>query len=325
MKKIVLGTRASKLARRQTRMVASKIKKFHPQVEIEIKPIQTTGDRLQDKALYKYGGKGLFIKEIEAALLNEEIDVAIHSLKDLPVDIPECFVLACYPPREKAADVFISAKADSLAQLPEGSVLGTSSLRRQTQLKQAYPQLEFANLRGNVDTRIEKMTKKGLAGIILAAAGLHRLEREQEITEYISEEICIPAAGQGTLGIEILQKNEQLLSLLKPLNSRETELASIMERTLLKELGGSCEFPLGIHAQLDFETEHWAYQLNVFLADVSGQKVVQKKARGILAPGCDLESQNYDSCVEIDAVRESRKLAHKVLQDGGREIINSIE
>ena len=206
MQKLIIGTRGSELAVAQTRWIKKQIKNHHSGIAIDIKKITTTGDKIKDGSLINKGGKGLFIKEIEKALLNEEIDIAVHSLKDIPGNIKDDFKLVCFPERENPHDVLISRKNHSLSDLPQKATLGTGSLRRQNQLKNYRSDLNFVNLRGNVNTRIKKMKNMKLDGIILAAAGLHRLNNREMITQYISDKICIPAVGQGTLGIEILKK-----------------------------------------------------------------------------------------------------------------------
>ncbi len=275
MQKLVIGTRGSKLALAQTKLFAMKINKYKPDLDIKIKPIKTSGDRIKDKSLYKIGGKGLFVKEIEESLFKEEIDIAVHSLKDIPGITDDRLVLACYPERENPADVLISSKENTLDNLPRGSVLGTGSLRRQIQLKQYRPDLEFIKIRGNVDTRIKKMKNKNLDGIILAAAGLHRLDMKKVISDYISYDICTPAAGQGTLGIQILKKRKDLLKFLKKFDHKKTRLASIVERNFIKSMGSSCNLPVGAFARIEIAKNNITCRLETFYSDKNGEKYIK--------------------------------------------------
>ncbi|MTI61801.1 MAG: hydroxymethylbilane synthase [Firmicutes bacterium] len=317
MKKLIVGTRGSKLAVRQSKIFIDRIKGIKPELEIEIKEIRTKGDRILDKPLSEIGGKNIFIGEIEKALLNGEIDLAIHSLKDMPAEIDSRFTLACYPPREDARDVFISREGIDLPQLPEGSILGSGSLRRQIQIIHNWPTVTFENIRGNVDTRIEKMKKRELSGLILAAAGLHRLGLEGLITRYISPQKCVPPAGQGTLGIEVLCENDQLIEVLEELDDLETRVVSYAERACLAALGGDCHLPIGVYGRI----EDSKLILDGFLAADDGSSYLREK----IVENIGLNDYNEGRISRISLERNSQKsgnkLASMILDKDGKEIL----
>lgn len=319
MDKIIIGTRASKLALTQTNIIVKQLEKIYPDLTIDVKSITTSGDRIKDKALYKVGGKGLFIKEIEAALMEEEIDIAIHSLKDMPGEMDDRFSFACYPERENPADILISRNDKSLNQLPAGASLGTGSFRRRTQLKRYRSDLEFVNLRGNVDTRIKKMEEMDLDGIILAAAGLHRLQKKDLITQYLPLDVSIPAVGQGTLGVEILKKRKDLIKLFEPLDHFYTKLKSIGERKFLKILGGSCNLPLGANVQIKENEQKVECEINGFLASENGNKYIKKQTN------IDFKLEQKDELIFGKVKSMGKNLAQKILNDGGQEIISQLE
>ena len=313
MEKIVVGTRASQLAVKQTKIFCNNLNKIFPKLTIDIKKITTSGDRIKDKQLYQFGGKGLFIKEIEAALLNQEIDLAVHSLKDMPGQIPDVFSLGCFPHRADARDVLISSSDKTLDELPQGAVLGTGSLRRQLQLKKYRPDLNFVNLRGNVDTRIEKMKKQNLDGIILAACGLHRLNLNSLITEYIAPTISLPAVGQGTLGIEILTENIKVKKMIKPLEHQPTSLCSLAERKFLSTLNGSCHLPLGCYARINLRENKFVFKITGFLASRDGTKHLKKDKKHILG--------TKNKKLEKTVLKLGKNLALEILNDGGQKIL----
>jgi hydroxymethylbilane synthase len=246
MAKLRIGSRGSQLALWQANHISALLRERGHEVELEI--IKTTGDKITDVALAKVGTKGMFTKEIEDALAEGRVDVAVHSLKDLPTELPPGFEIAAITTREHANDVFLSVKFDSIDALPRGAKVGTSSLRRQAQLKVMRPDLDIFPLRGNVDTRIRKLEAGEYDAIILAAAGLNRLGKTEFVKQVIPPDVMCPAAGQGALGIEIREGDSamrELLSFLDDPNSRETTVA---ERSLLNELGGGCQVPIGAHA-----------------------------------------------------------------------------
>ena len=255
MRKIIVGSRKSKLALTQTNWFINELTKAGVPFEFEIKEIVTKGDRILDVQLSKVGGKGLFVKEIEQALYDKEIDFAVHSMKDMPAVLPEGLVIGCIPPREDARDAFISKGNVKFADLPEGAVVGTSSLRRSAQLLTVRPDLNIKWIRGNVDTRLNKLETEDYDAIILAAAGLKRLGwSEDVVTEYLSEDICLPAVAQGSLGIECRADDEELLAELAKLTHANTWKTAHAERSFLAAMDGGCQVPIAGYATVEGET-----------------------------------------------------------------------
>lgn len=245
---VTIGTRGSQLALWQANFVQQQLSKHFPNVDINIKIIKTTGDTIQSRSLIGLS-KGVFTKEIEAALLNSEIDLAVHSLKDLPTELPNGLYIAAIPPREDPRDVFISSTGVSLAEIQKGANIGTTSPRRKAQLLYLYPELNVIDVRGNVDTRLRKLQETGLDGIILAAAGLKRLNKHDVITQYFDVEQMVPAVGQGALAIEARENDSAIEKLLAPLNDATTTAEITAERTVLESLGGGCQLPIGAYAK----------------------------------------------------------------------------
>ncbi|MCP1145450.1 hydroxymethylbilane synthase [Lysinibacillus endophyticus] len=249
MRKIIVGSRKSKLALTQTNWFINELKNAGAPFEFEVKEIVTKGDRILDVQLSKVGGKGLFVKEIEQALYDKEIDFAVHSMKDMPAILPEGLVIGCIPPREDARDAFISKNHVKFADLPKGAVVGTSSLRRSAQLLQARPDLEIKWIRGNVDTRLSKLENEDYDAIILAAAGLKRLGwNDDVVTEYLDVDICLPAVAQGTLGIECRADDEELLAALAKITDQTTWNEAHAERAFLAAMDGGCQVPIAGYA-----------------------------------------------------------------------------
>ena len=249
MRKIIVGSRRSKLALTQTKWFIQQMKDNGAPFEFEIKEIVTKGDIILDVTLSKVGGKGLFVKEIEQALLNKEIDFAVHSMKDMPSVLPSGLTIGCTPERVDERDAFISNNHVKFMDLPAGSVVGTSSLRRSAQLLTMRPDIEIKWIRGNVDTRLQKLRDGEYDAIILAAAGLKRLGwSEDVITEYLSVEECVPAVGQGSLGIECREDDEELLAELHKLTDKDTWDAVVAERAFLAAMDGGCQVPIAGHA-----------------------------------------------------------------------------
>lgn len=273
---LVLGTRGSKLAVHQSEWVLGRLKRLAPHVTVALRRIQTSGDKILDVPLAKVGGKGLFVKEIEEALLSGEIDLAVHSMKDVPTELPDGLGLLCVPPREDARDALISKEGTLFKDLPHGARIGTSSLRRQAQLLQIRPDLSINMLRGNLDTRLKKLRDGQFEGIILASAGLRRLGWNHEISEYLSPEICLPAIGQGALGIEGRTEDDFLRSLLSGLEDSATRTAVVAERALLHRLQGGCQVPIAAHATLTGSSLH----LEGVVASVDGKHVVRDRIQG---------------------------------------------
>lgn len=252
MRKIIVGSRKSKLAMTQSQQFIDKLKEKHPDLDVEIKEIVTKGDKIIDVQLSKVGGKGLFVKEIQQALFNHEIDFAIHSLKDVPSELPDELTLGCIPERENPFDAYIANNHVKLADLKPGSIVGTSSLRRGAQLLAKYPHLEIKWIRGNIDTRLNKLETEDFDAIILAAAGLKRMGWSDDIvTEYLQEDTMVPAIGQGALGIECRSDDQELLDILKSVHDENVETCVTCERTFLNEMDGSCKVPIAGYATLE--------------------------------------------------------------------------
>lgn len=252
MRKIIVGSRRSKLALTQTNWVIEQLKQLGAPFEFEIKEIVTKGDKIIDVTLSKVGGKGLFVKEIEHAMLNSEIDMAVHSMKDMPAVLPEGLIIGCVPPREDHRDVLISKNKETFANLPSGAVVGTSSLRRSAQLLAQRPDLTIKWIRGNIDTRLAKLQTEDYDAIVLAAAGLVRMGWASDvITEYLSTDVCLPAVGQGALAVECRESDEELREWLQKLNDIDTERAVYAERAFLRQMEGGCQVPIAGYAHVD--------------------------------------------------------------------------
>ncbi|MED1204822.1 hydroxymethylbilane synthase [Heyndrickxia acidicola] len=278
MRKIIIGSRRSKLALTQTNWVADQLKQLGVPFEFEIKEIVTKGDKILDVTLSKVGGKGLFVKEIEQALLNKEIDMAVHSMKDMPAVLPDYLTIGCVPPREDHRDALISKEKFSLHDLPKGAVVGTSSLRRGAQLLSRRPDLEIKWIRGNIDTRLEKLQNEDYDAIILAAAGLKRMGwSEDTVTEFLDPEICLPAVGQGALAIECRKDDQELLDQLAKLTSEATDLTVKAERAFLAEMEGGCQVPIAGYASLSEDGE---ISLNGLVASPDGKKIFKERIVG---------------------------------------------
>ncbi|WP_173051355.1 hydroxymethylbilane synthase [Nitrospira sp. KM1] len=301
---LVLGTRGSKLAVRQSEWVQSRLRDIAPAVTVEIRRIQTSGDKILDVPLAKIGGKGLFVKEIEDALLSGEIDLAVHSMKDVPTELPAGLELLCVPEREDPRDALISRDGRKFKDLPLGARVGTSSLRRQAQLLQARPDLSITMLRGNLDTRLKKLRDGQYDAIILAAAGLRRLTWGHEITEYLDPSICLPAIGQGALGIEGRANDQFVRSLLAALEHERTRTAVRAERALLHRLQGGCQVPIAAHARL----EDHKVMLEGVVASVDGKEVIRDRVEGRTE----------------DPIAAGVTLAERLLARGGDRILQTI-
>ena len=275
--KVVIGSRGSALALWQANWAKRKLASAYPDLSIEIEVIKTEGDRLSEMPVSQIGGKEVWTKEIEHALLSGSIDLAVHSLKDLPTRLPEGLVLGAVSAREDVRDVLVSKNDRVFWDLPEGATVATGSLRRQAQLKHVRPDLNFVAIRGNVDTRVKKLETENLDGIILAAAGLKRLGLGDRIAEFIDLEICLPAPGQAALGIEIREGDERITDLVGVLNCAETQQAVTAERAMLATLGGSCRVPIGGHAAVD---KAEVLILSGIVATPDGRQVISEKAEG---------------------------------------------
>ncbi len=274
MAKLRIGSRGSQLALWQANHISALLREQGHEVEIEI--IKTTGDKITDVALAQVGTKGMFTKEIEEALADGRVDFAVHSLKDLPTELPPGFELVAITTRVNPRDVFLSVKYDSVKALPKGALVGTSSLRRQAQLKVSRPDLVIHPLRGNVDTRVRKLEEGGYDAIILAAAGLTRLGKTQLVKEVLSEEFMCPAAGQGALGIEIRDGDTQMRQHLAFLDDADARAATTCERALLNKLGGGCQVPIGAFAEVHDGT----LSLTAIVARPDGSLILREQQTG---------------------------------------------
>lgn len=303
-KSIVIGTRGSKLALWQAEHIAGRIRERYPAIEVTLKKIVTTGDRILDVPLAKIGGKGLFTKELENAMLSGEIDLAVHSLKDMPTELPEGLMLAAITTRADACDAFVSLRYGSLDELPQAAKVGTSSLRRRAQILKYRPDLQTVDLRGNLDTRIKKLENQEMDAIILAAAGLKRLGLEKYITQSLSAKICLPAVGQGALAIETRQDDPEVLSVLEFLNDSGTIAAVTAERAYLREVQGGCQVPVGVYGQINGDQ----LLLEATILKIDGTREVR--------------AQMSASCSEAEEL--GVKLAQQMLAAGGKEILDEL-
>ncbi len=302
--KILIGTRGSALALAQARWVQGQITGRHPDCQVELVVIKTTGDKLKDVPLAQVGGKGLFIKEIEEALLAGQVDLAVHSLKDMPAEIPHGLKLAAVPPREDWRDAFLSNRYASLAEIPSGGRVGTGSLRRRVQILHLRPDLEVVPLRGNVDTRLRKMADLGLDGLILAAAGLARLGLSHLPRGYLPETEMLPAVAQGALGLEVRVQDNRLQERLAFLDDPPSRVAVTAERAFLGRLEGGCLVPVAALGKV----EKGSLILKALISDLQGQRLLKDSLTG---PAQEAESLG-------------RALAERLLAQGGREILAEI-
>ena len=303
-KHIKIGTRGSLLATTQSTWVKNQIEAAHPGVSVELVIIVTKGDKILDVPLAKVGGKGLFVKEIEEALLRRDVDLAVHSMKDVPSELPEELHLGIIPLRENPHDAFISTRYATLADLPRGATVGTSSLRRRSQLAALRPDLEIVDLRGNLDTRLRKLEEGQFQAIILAAAGLNRLGMSSRATGYFTSKEMLPAVGQGALGIELRKDDTELLEGLAFLNDAKTTVAVSAERAFLFRLEGGCQVPIGGFA----EVNNGRVELTGLVASVDGKVVLKDSISG---PG-------------EEAQKLGTQLANKILDMGGKEILAEV-
>ncbi|HBV20480.1 MAG TPA: hydroxymethylbilane synthase [Nitrosomonas sp.] len=281
---IIIASRESLLAMWQAKFIRQRLIQLYPQTEVSILGMTTQGDQILDKSLSKIGGKGLFIKELEQALEDGRADIAVHSMKDMPMNVPEGFALAAITEREDPRDAFVSNQYKNLEELPTGSVVGTSSLRRESQLRAQFPHLNVKPLRGNVQTRLRKLDEGQYAAIILAAAGLKRLELSDRITALLSPEQSLPAVGQGALGIECREDRFDLVGLLQPLHHQETACCVKAERAMSRVLGGSCQIPLGAFAEIANDQ----LKLRGFVASPDGKQIVSNELNGKPETGEDM-------------------------------------
>ena len=304
-KKVVkVGTRDSILAMWQTQFVVDELKKVTDEYEFEIISLKTKGDKILDVALAKIGDKGLFTKELEVGLLAGEIDFAVHSMKDMPTALPEGLQISSMLKRHNPADAFVSDKYNSFMELPEGAKVGTSSLRRRAQLLHARPDLDIHDLRGNVQTRMRKMREENFDGIILAAAGLERLEMFGDIKEELSYDICLPAVSQGVIGVETRENDEEIIGLVQLVNDRTAEICVIAERALLRSLDGGCQIPIGAYAELNEDT----VVLEGMVGSLDGKTIIRESITG-----------TAEQCESL-----GETLANRLSELGGKAILEEI-
>ncbi|MFC1614285.1 hydroxymethylbilane synthase [Gemmatimonadota bacterium] len=301
--KLIIGSRGSKLALWQANHVRGSLLTRYPDLVVEVKIIKTLGDKVLDVALSRIGGKGLFTKELEQAILSNEVDLAVHSLKDLPTDLPDGLVAGVITARSHGNDAFVSRESLSFKELPAGSRVGTGSLRRRVQLRSLRPDLEYAELRGNVDTRLRKLDAGDYDAIVLAQAGLVRLGLEKRITEVFRAEMVIPAAGQGALALEYREDDSNTSEMVAFLGDNKTSIEVRAERRFLGALGGGCQVPIGVRADL---LPDGNLQIQGMIADLEGQRLIRDNLRG--SPGDD----------------PGKILAERMLDSGGRELLEEI-
>ncbi len=303
--KVIIGSRGSALALWQANWARKKLARAYPDLSVEIEVIKTEGDRLSEIPLSQIGGKEVWTKEIELALLSGSIDLAVHSLKDMPTRLPKGLVLGAVSAREDARDVLVSKNNRVFWDLPEGATVATGSLRRQAQLKYARPDLNFVTIRGNVDTRVKKLKTENLDGIILAAAGLKRLGLGDRIADFIDPEICLPAPGQAALGIEIREGDDRITDLVGVLNCAETQQAVTAERAMLAALGGDCSVPIGGYAAVDKASVD-VLMLSGIVATPDGRRVISERAEGRAS----------------SAEQLGMRVAKGLIEQGAEEILN---
>lgn len=294
-------TRESPLAIWQAQFVCARLRDAHPGLNVGIKTVKTVADRFQQKSLAQMGGKGMFVKELEQALLNGAADLAVHSMKDVTVDLPAGLSIAAIMQREDPRDVLISNRYSSLAELPAGAVIGTSSLRRQCQLNAAHLGLALNDIRGNVGSRLQKLDDGAYDALVLAAAGIKRLGQEDRISQYLDVQDMLPAIGQGALGIETRSDDPRVLQLVRPLNHGPTRTCVVAERALSRRLYGGCHLPVAAYA----ETSGGELSMTALVGYPDGSRVVKNRISGAADQGEKLGTE----------------LGERLLQEGGQEIL----
>lgn len=301
---IKIGTRGSKLALWQANEVQRIIKDKFPQIETEIVIIKTKGDKILDTSLSKIGDKGLFTKEIEHALINTDVDIAVHSFKDMPTELPDGLIIGAVLPRADVRDVFVSKDGRMLSEMTEDDKIGTSSLRRKAQLLAYNPKLQIVDIRGNVETRLTKMNGGVCDAIVMAGAGFMRLGYQEQITEFLNEDIMLPAVSQGAVAIEVCENNEEITDILDAVNDEKTWIECMAERCLLRTLEGGCQVPVGCLSAMKDSN----FIMTALVADVDGTRVVRESI----------------SCETDLASEKAIELGELILEKGAKEILNAI-
>ncbi len=311
---IRIATRKSALAMWQAYYIKDLFNKHFPDTTIELVPMSTQGDRILDTPLAKIGGKGLFIKELEVAMQNGDADIAVHSMKDVPVDFPDGFGLHCICERENPFDAFVSNTFKSFDDLPQGAVVGTSSLRRQAQLKAVRPDLKIRDLRGNVNTRLQKLDDGLYDAIILAAAGLIRLDMQNRIKHELLPQICLPAVGQGAVGVECRNDDHTLIAMLGKLNHAQTALRVTAERAMNAKLQGGCQVPIGSFALFKQNTKgHSKLSLTALVAETDGSKILK------VTDAVDCDIHDLDTAKSL-----GKRLASDLIDQGAQKILDAL-
>ena len=303
--KLVIGTRGSKLALTQANIVKSKLEKAYPKLQVSIYIIKTKGDKLLDISLTKIGDKGFFTKEIQEELYNKKIDIAVHSLKDLPTELPKGSLLGAILERANHRDALVSLNGKKLADFTSKDKIATSSLRRKSQLIHLNNEVQIVEIRGNVDTRIRKMKEGHCQGLIMAAAGIERLGLQNQISEYLSETQILTAPGQGAIAVEIREKDNELLELLSILNHNESAICVTAERSFLNKLDGGCQIPFAAYATLNKDT----LTLVGLVATIDGRKIHKETIIGS----------------SRDAIQLGKNLANSIKKNGGKKILEELE
>lgn len=303
-RRVRIGTRGSQLALTQSRAVKEAIERLHPDCRVDLEIIKTTGDKITDVPLAKVGGKGLFVKEIEDALLEGSVDLAVHSMKDVPAELPGLLEIAVIPRREDPRDVLVVRGGGSLTDLTKGARVGTSSLRRSAQIKHLRPDVAIENLRGNLDTRLRKLEDGMYDAVVLAAAGIHRMGWRDRISSYLDPSVFLPAIGQGALGLEIRRDDFRTLDLIAPIHDPRTAVAVTAERSFLKELEGGCQVPIAGYAEAHGDT----IVLTGLVASLDG-RVIYRSTR----------SAGWQAAVDL-----GRSLARELLDAGAGKILEEV-
>ncbi|KAF0159019.1 MAG: hydroxymethylbilane synthase [Syntrophaceae bacterium] len=301
---IKIGTRGSKLALAQTNSVLESIKKIVPDITAEICVIKTSGDIMQDVSLLQIGGQGVFVKEIQEALISGSIDLAVHSMKDVPGEIPDGLTFVAILPREDVRDILVSRGNIKMEFMPKGAKIGTGSLRRGAQIKAMLPDVTIVPLRGNIDTRLKKIETENLTGVILAAAGMKRLGYMEKIAQYLPIELMLPAVGQGALGLQIRKADSELANVLAKLNHAATAAEVTAERSYLRALGGGCRLPIAALGKLVDKD----LSLEGLVAAPNGASVCRDKVRGEIAEAEEL----------------GKRLADMIMEKGGKKLLNLV-